>query len=256
MPFREGDLLEAGGACCDDGGASCVGGGDGAAFFAPKLVLRPHTSGTGAVPALFQTGNMSAGAVDTAAEDVGSKLELIQLQSLLSRLKDEKVRVDFLAGRVISLDEPEMNLISLDCIQTLLCPKWVSNKLERHHKISVALEHFDKLSRGSVEIFRIPCDFTLLDDHKYSTWKRAIQKLMGSMYWSIQEHRTLSCKSITKEAKYKEELSENESGVSMAAKSKHLKRGKGKKSVTPVTDSDLSSDEATSVCAKGKWKYV
>ena len=255
MPFRGCDLLGADGAP-SVGAASGAGGGDGAAFSAAEAVLWPHTSGAGAVAATFHTGKRSPRAVGAAAKDAGSKLELIQLQSLLSQLKDEKVRVDFLAGLIIDLDEPEMSLISLDCIQSLLCPKWVPDKLERHLKISIALQHFDKLSRGSLEIFEIPCDFTLLDNHKYSTWKRAFQKLMESMYWFTQKHCSISHRRATKEAKYKVELSEDESRVSTAAKSKRCKRVKGRKVVTQATESDLSSDEALSIFSKGRSKHL
>lgn len=256
MPFFGDDLLEANGACCIDGMTSGAGGGAEAAFTAMKAVRRPHTGGAGEALASSQTEQRFIKAAGATAEDVGSRLELVQLQSLLSQLRDEKVRVDFLAGRIIALDDPEMSLLSLNCLQTLLFPKWAPNKLERHLRISVALEHFDKLSRNSLEVFKIPCDFTHLDDHKYSTWKRAIQKIMESMYWSTKEYCPLPLRGVDVKDKYHVKLSEDESEVSVAAKVKLHKRGKGRKVYSRALESDLSSDETTSILTKGGSKCM
>lgn len=255
MSFRVKNQLRDAETCCGGGATSDAGGGVGAEEPAVEATLELHAGRTGAVLSSLETGMASLKGVGPTTVDAGSKVELVQLQSLLSQLKDEQVRVDFLAGQIISLDEPEMTLLSLDCLQTLLYPKWVANKLERYALISVAVEHFEKLSRGSQEVFRIPCSYAHLDNHKYSTWKRALQKLMESMYWSTQQHCPLYRRGDNVNVKHKAEHNEDELCETAVPKSKLLKFGKRRKGYTQVAQSEISSDEATSSFAKGKFKY-
>lgn len=173
-------------------GADCTGAGSGhhlisvaAGGAKSKLskFLMPGDSGA----SFLERGEAESFGVGSCADKSGSTFELIQLQSILSELRKEQVRIDFLSGHIMKVDDAEMSLLSLDAIHAALFPEWVANQVERRTRMQLSVDYFNKLSSGSSAIFKIPCALTNLDEHKYATWKRAINKLMESMYWCLQK---------------------------------------------------------------------
>lgn len=168
---------------------SSVSAGGAKSAFSESLV-------TGSLEALpLGKGELESGGAGSCTDRAGSAIELMQLQSILSELRKEQVRIDFLSGHIMKVDDAEMTLLSLDSIRAILFPEWVANQVERQTRMQLSVDYFNKLSSGSSAIFRIPCALTNLDDHKFSTWKRAIIKLMESMYWCLRrESQVVSSK--------------------------------------------------------------
>lgn len=111
--------------------------------------------------------------------------KLLQLQSVLQQLQLEKIRMDFLAGQIISIMDSKGVLLSLDAILSLLWPEWVPNQSKRKLQTRVAAAHLRRLIVFSPECFELPSPvFGCLCKQSYATWMVLLENLLSSNYWS------------------------------------------------------------------------
>ena len=113
--------------------------------------------------------------------------KLFELMMVLNRLKDARVRSDFLDGKVVSSKNHEKTLRSFDAIHELFTPAWSPDAFLRTRNIDTLLHHYRLLLVADTSFFDIPSRHEDLLVLSYAVWNRAIQKLLESSYWQAVE---------------------------------------------------------------------
>lgn len=175
-----------------------------------KLPASHMSSGTGATvgtPTLLNTSLQNK--LQKEFFRAGESVEfVIGLQSLLHQLKAEKVRDDFRAGQIISTDRPDMVLLSLDIIGTLLFPNWSGAVLDRQRLQIQAAVHLQSLCSRSLFLLKLPETYAGLDEFPYAMWMEIILEIMSSKYWSFSQSVPVECVSQLTSSVMKETCAE------------------------------------------------
>ena len=148
----------------------------------------------GSTPAAFAIENQSAQCDVERPQHTGDgggafKVEkpnfkyLLEIQSILMKLKEEPVRRAFVARQIIKVDNPQAILQSFDGARELFCPRFIPMQLDRRLKHEELLDHFKLINSESEELFILPGEASNLKPFTYKMWKHALNKLMCSSYW-------------------------------------------------------------------------
>ena len=107
-----------------------------------------------------------------------------RLQSMLTTMKKEHIRNDFLAGRIVNVQDHRSILLSLDIIHDILLSDWGVNSTERERIDSAAVNHVRALYDKAKENF--PLGTSVGGDiscYTYAAWNEAIEEICNSPYW-------------------------------------------------------------------------
>ena len=114
---------------------------------------------------------------------------LLEIQLVLKQLKIPAVRGDFLAGRILKIDNPLKTLFALDAMYKLFFPSWSSDGVARQAKIGDTMHHLEKLCARSKKIFHLSCDGMKVENFSYDVWNSALNKLLVCSYWSAKREK-------------------------------------------------------------------
>ena len=114
---------------------------------------------------------------------------LLEIQSVLMKLKERKVRQDFLAGKVIKVDDPIQALELFDDVFKAFHLTWEPNAVQRKGLLYTVTNHLEKLFNKSAECFIIPESTAAAGPHTYAVWMHALRKLIESNYWLVGQRR-------------------------------------------------------------------
>ena len=107
-----------------------------------------------------------------------------RLQSMLITMKKKHIRNDFLAGRIVNVQNHISILFSLDLIHDILLPDWCVNWNDREHILSVAVDHVRSLYDKAQKNFPLSTsDGTVISSYTYEAWNEAIEEICNSCYW-------------------------------------------------------------------------
>ena len=128
---------------------------------------------------------------DGDSNDTGLKVApdkykvLLEIQAILRTLREEPVRRDFIAGRIIKVDLPEEVLQSFDAAYDVFHPNWIATQVNRGLHLSEVLNHVELLITGSESHFIVPNKNFKQKSFTYKVWMHAFKKLMASSYWLL-----------------------------------------------------------------------
>ena len=108
---------------------------------------------------------------------------LMELQAVLAQLQNDNTRFDFLAGKIIKVDDAEHTLKLFNAVYEIVYPTWQPNELTRRLGISTILNHIEKLINKSTDIFVLSGEGISGSSYSYRVWMHAFRKLMESTYW-------------------------------------------------------------------------
>lgn len=109
---------------------------------------------------------------------------LFSVQSLLLQLTVPETRGDFLSGRIVALDDPEMLLYSLDQMRDLFLCQSPSALQQRNSAEMVT--HLKLLITADNKPFVLTSVTPQLDAYEYSSWNRLLSEIIVSDYWTRQ----------------------------------------------------------------------
>ena len=135
----------------------------------------------------FQTKGVNA---ETKIQDLGVLPYLMKLQALLMQLSVPQVRGDFLYGRIVNYDEPEMILVALDGMRNIMIPTRIGNKMLGGLSTEKLMGIVMALYARKNEKFVIPAAILRLEVETYAIWAQHVDDLICSPYWNGFVHET------------------------------------------------------------------
>ena len=124
----------------------------------------------------------------TSVEDVVARTSEFwyEVTMVLQRMKNSKVRNDFLGEKLLKSNDLQQTLTQIDAIHDVFMPAWSGSHATRKSNAKRAGFHFKQLICESDELFEIPSDYGDLAKYKYATWFEALNKLIACPYWDIK----------------------------------------------------------------------
>jgi len=124
--------------------------------------------------------------VQTVNNDQGHDLKLkfvLKLHALFESLKIPDVQMDFIAGKVVGLKDPESILASMMVIEKIIFPDWLALEEKRNIEIDASILHLKLLWELSPLTFQLPQNERTLPVFSYGAWGEAIDAIFKSPYW-------------------------------------------------------------------------
>jgi hypothetical protein len=138
----------------------------------------------GAVPRLKMTSSPPPSEEDQVVSACSSTVEtLLKLQALLGKFQCPQVRADFLSGKLVHLEDPELTLLSLDAMRNIFSPGWSPSSAAFSLAAGNAFTHITQLMKSSRGDFIIPCGNVVMDEGSYVSWKTLFDEIMHCSYW-------------------------------------------------------------------------
>lgn len=149
-----------------------------------KAVGRSSTEGLGSQSVRpRETESHAAGGGSLATNESGMVGWLIQVRALFQELKQPKVRSNFLVGNILKTEDPEMVLVLLDHINSIIFPTWTSHRETRETQTSAASTHIGLLYSQSPRFFEVFLGDVDVEVYSYATWAKAIDRILRNSYW-------------------------------------------------------------------------
>ena len=118
--------------------------------------------------------------------DHGHKVRLkfiLKFHALLEAFQRHDIRQDFIAGNIVGLKDPELILASLDLMNEVLFPNWLTPLNRREADLDSSILHFNLLWELSPLNFQLPSHEKNLPVFNYGAWGEAIDAIFKSPYW-------------------------------------------------------------------------